>query len=290
MKILLIGATGFTGRYVLDLLLEKGHQVTCLVRKSSNTDGLDGKNVKIRTGDLSNYSSLVSAARNNDALIYIANLSEGYVSNIVKCCNEVGINRLIFTSSTAIFTNLKPAIKEVKLEAERLIKESGIDYTIIRPTMIYGTNRDRNMCRLVNYIKKYPVIPVIGSGQFLQQPVYVEDLAKSYVLALENPNSIGQEYNIAGGAPLTYNEVLSKTSRLMDKKLLKIHMPLQLCAFLFGAYEKMSKRPKFTKEQAHRLNENKNFSIEKAQNDLGYTALTFDEGMSRELKQMGVNR
>ncbi len=287
MKVFLIGATGFTGRYVLDLLLEKGYKVTCLVRKTSVISGIAEKNIKIRYGDISDFNSLVFAAKNNDALIYVAHLSEGFAFNIIECCKKVGINRLIFTSSTGIFTNLKPAIKEVKLEAERLIKESGLQYTIIRPTMIYGTKRDRNMCKLIEFIRKFRAIPIIGDGKFLQQPVYVENLAQSYLLSLNSPNSIYQEYNIAGGKPTTYNEIIDITARMLNKKIFKIHVPLKLCIFLLSCYEKLFKHPRLTKEQALRLNENKEFSIEKAKKELGYTALTFEEGMEKELLGLG---
>lgn len=284
--ILLTGSTGFTGQYVLDLLLEKGYEVTCFVRKSSNIDKLKGKNIKIAYGDLGDYESLLAALKGADTLINIASLGFGHAPNIVKACRESGVKRAIFISTTAIFTSLNAESKKIRLEAESLIKASDLDYTILRPTMIYGTHEDRNMCRLISFLSKFPVIPVMGNGKCLQQPVYVKDVAQAVLLALENPVSIKKEYNIAGAKELAYNEVIDITAGFLNKKVIKIHIPLSLCLLFFSVYEKLSSKPKLKKEQALRLNENKNFSIEKAKAELGYSALSFEEGISLEIEEM----
>lgn len=284
--ILLTGATGFTGGFVLDLLLEKGYQVTCLVRKGSNIDKLSNKNVKVVYGDLDDYNSFASALKGVSTLVNVASLGFGHAPGIVKACCEAGVKRGIFFSTTGIFTQLNPASKKVRLEAEELIKNSGLGYTILRPTMIYGTHADRNMCRLVSFINKFSIIPVLGSGNFLQQPVYVKDLAKAVILALENPKSIKKEYNVSGGKELTYNQVIDTTALALGKKVIKVHIPLGLCLFMLGMYEKLSKKPKFKKEQALRLNENKNFSYQEIQKDLGYDAISFEEGIKLEIEEM----
>lgn len=288
MRILLIGATGFTGGYLFDSLHEKGYEITCFARPSSNVNRIEGRAAKILYGDLSDYESLLAAFKGQDTVIFLSGLTKGFASNVVNSCKANGVSRFIFCGSTGIFTQLKPAIKEVKLEAEAIIKNSGLEYTIIRPTMIYGTSKDRNMCKLVRFVKRSSVVPVLGSGEYMQQPVYVKDLAESFVLALENPASINQEYNIAGAEPLTYNEVVSTTAKVLRKRAIKIHIPLRVCTFLLGVYEKVSKRPKFSKEQALRLNEHKDFSIEKARRELGYSPLTFGEGITREIQEMGL--
>lgn len=97
-------------------------------------------------------------------MINIASLGFGHAPNIINACQEMKIERAIFISTTGIFTKLNPDSKGIRLEAERLIKESELDYTIIRPTMIYGTPKDRNMWRLVKYLKRLPMLPILGNG------------------------------------------------------------------------------------------------------------------------------
>ncbi|WP_223592351.1 NAD-dependent epimerase/dehydratase family protein [Neobacillus bataviensis] len=282
--ILLTGATGFLGEFVLEELVKRGHEVTCLVRKTSNLDKIKRFNVKYIYGELDDYKSICVALKDKEALINIASLGFGHAPNIVNACMEMNVNRAVFVSTTGIFTKLNPASKGIRLEAERLIKESNLDFSIIRPTMIYGTPGDRNMWRLVKYLKRLPVLPILGSGTYLQQPVYVKDLAIAIVSAYENNISVGKAYNISGAEPLTYNEVIDITGRALGKKVIKIHIPMKLSYNLLKMYEKISKKPKLKAEQVLRLNENKDFSYDEAKRDLGYNPLSFEEGIKLEIE------
>lgn len=282
--ILLTGATGFLGEFVLKELVDKGHEVTCYVRKTSNINLIKKINVNYVYGELDDYKSICEALQGKDALINIASLGFGHAPNIVNACEELKVKRAIFVSTTGIFTKLNLASKTIRLEAEKLIKDSSLEYTIIRPTMIYGTPKDRNMWRLVKYLKKLSVIPVLGDGTYLQQPVYVKDLANVIVRAYENSISIKKAYNISGAKALNYNEVIDITARALGKKVIKIHVPTKLSYGLLKVYEKVSKKPKLKAEQVLRLNENKDFSFEEAKMDLGYDPLSFKEGIKLEIE------
>ncbi len=281
--ILLTGATGFLGEFVLEELVKRGHKVTCFVRKTSNLDVIKRLNVKYQFGELENYKSICEALKGKESLINIASLGFGHASNIINACEEMGVKRSIFISTTGIFTKLNPDSKEIRITAEKIIEESSLDYTIIRPTMIYGTPKDRNMWRLVKYLKRLPILPILGSGTYLQQPVYVKDLAHVIVTAYEKSVSIKKAYNVSGAEPLTYNEVVDITGKALGKKVMKIHIPMKLSYNLLKVYEKISKRPKFKAEQVLRLNENKDFTYEEAEKDLGYKPLSFEEGIKLEI-------
>lgn len=282
--ILLTGATGFLGGYVLEELVKRGHKVTCFVRNTSNLKKIKQLNVPYIFGELDDFESICKALKDKEALINIASLGFGHAPNIINACQEMKIERAIFISTTGIFTKLNPDSKGIRLEAERLIKESELDYTIIRPTMIYGTPKDRNMWRLVRYLKRLPVLPILGNGTYLQQPVYVKDLAWAVVSAYETNLSIKKAYNISGLKPLTYNEVVDVTGKALGKKVLKIHVPMKLSYNLLKIYEKISSKPKLKAEQVLRLNENKDFSHEEATKDFGYIPKSFEEGIKLELE------
>jgi nucleoside-diphosphate-sugar epimerase len=281
--ILLTGATGFLGEFVLEELVNRGHEVTCFVRKTSNLEKIKKLNVNYVYGELDDYKSFSSALKGKKALINIASLGFGHASNIVNACEEMDVKRSIFVSTTGIFTKLNPDSKGIRLDAERVIKESTLDYTIIRPTMIYGTSKDRNMWRLVKFLKRIPVLPILGSGNYLQQPVFVKDLASAIVSAYENTVSIMKEYNISGADALTYNDVVDITGKVLGKKVIKIHIPMMFSYNLLKMYEKVTKNPKLKAEQVLRLNENKDFSHEEAKKDLGYNPLSFEEGIRQEI-------
>jgi len=272
--ILLTGATGFLGEFVLKELVDKGYDVTCFVRKTSNIDIIKKFNVKYVYGELDDYKSICEALKDKEALINIASLGFGHAPNIVNACESINIKRAIFVSTT------------VRIEAERLIKESNLNYTIIRPTMIYGTPRDRNMWRLIKYLSKLSILPIFGDGTYLQQPVYVKDLASVIVKAYETPISIRKAYNISGAKPLTYNDVVDITAKALGKKVIKLHIPMKLSYNLLKFYEKLTSKPILKAEQVLRLNENKDFSHEEAKKDFGYNPLSFEEGIKKEIEHL----
>lgn len=281
--ILLTGSTGFLGEFVLKRLIEKGHDVTCFVRKTSNLDMIKKLNVNYIYGELDDYNSICEALKEKTALINIASLGFGHAPNIVNACKKMNVRRAVFISTTGVFTKLNPDSKTIRLKAEKAIKESDLDYTIIRPTMIYGTPKDRNMWRLIKFLNKLPVIPVLGDGTYLQQPVYVKDLADAIVKAYENSISIKKAYNISGLKSLSYNEVIDATAKALNKSVMKIHVPMKLSYNLLKIYEKISKEPRLKAEQVLRLNENKNFSHEEAKKDFGYKPFSFEEGIRLEV-------
>jgi nucleoside-diphosphate-sugar epimerase len=288
MRVLITGATGFTGSYVVPLLLRKNYQVRCLIRRSSETNVLPVKEVELVYGDLGDQSSLDQALRGVDALVNIASLGFGHAPNIVAAAAAADIQRGIFISTTAVHTKLNALSRSIRLAAENTIRESGLDFTILRPTMIYGSSRDRNMCRLIRYLNRWPAIPIFGDGEHLQQPVYVRDVAAAVVQSLESESAIGQTYNISGAAPVTYNHLIDTVCRLMGRKVRKIHIPAAPVVVGLAALERLPVRLPIKAEQIQRLNEHKAFDYQAAARDFGYQPSSFAKGIRRELQELGM--
>lgn len=288
MKVLVTGATGFTGSRVVPLLLQNGYRVRCLTRPTSDRLPLSTLRVEWVTGDLSNPESLTAALRGMDALVNIASLGFGHADSILRSAKEAGVKRGIFISTTAIFTQLNAGSKSVRLAAEEAIQASGLDYTILRPTMIYGSKRDRNMWRLIRLLRVTPVMPIFGDGESLQQPIFVDDVAQAVLLALQNDITIGKSYNIAGKAPLTYNQVIETVAAALGKRVWKLHLPYMPIVRLLQFTERMKLRLPIKAEQVLRLNENKAFSYEEAQKEFGFSPRSFEEGIRTEIT--GVRR
>lgn len=286
MKVLVTGATGFTGSYVVPRLLASGFQVRCLVREKSNIDLIPAASVELVRGDLSDSTSLSEAMQGSDILVNVASLGFGHAAGIVDSAVSAGISRAIFFSTTAVFTTLPAPSKTVRLAAEEKIKNSGLRYTIFRPTMIYGDARDRNMSRLIRYLKRYPLIPVVGSGEKLQQPVHVDDLAGAVAAALATERSLDQEYNLSGANPLSFNDVIDTICRFLNRSVRKVHLPLVPIVAALRASERAGLPLPIKSEQIERLNEDKAFNHTRAAADFDFAPRSFEEGIREEIAQM----
>jgi nucleoside-diphosphate-sugar epimerase len=289
MKVFVTGATGFTGSRVVPLLLKSGYEVRCLYRASSDRSLLLRHQPEIEwvSGDVSDSQSLSAAMQGTDALVNIASLGFSHADSIIRAAQNAGLRRAIFISTTAIFTQLNANSKRVRVAAELAIETSGLEYTILRPTMIYGSPRDRNMWRLIRFVRYSPIVPVFGDGKYLQQPIHVDDVAQAVLSCLSNEKTIGRSYNIAGKYPLTYNEVVDTIARQMNKRAWKIHIPSKPVVSLLGLFERLRIPFPIKAEQVLRLNENKDFSYAEAQRDFGFSPLAFEEGIAIELDKVG---
>jgi nucleoside-diphosphate-sugar epimerase len=283
MKVFVTGGTGFTGSHVVLLLLKNGYEVRCLYRSTSGRSVLPQPEIEWVLGDVSDSQALSTSMQGTEALINITSLGFGHADSILSAAQNAGIKRAIFISTTAIFTQLNAWSKKVRVTAELAIESSGLKYTILRPTMIYGSSRDRNMWRLIRFMRYSPILPVFGDGNSLQQPIYVGDVAQAIVSCLCNDQSIGKSYNIAGKVPLTYNQVIDTIAQRMNKRVWKIHIPSMPVVSLLGFFERLHLPFPIKAEQVLRLNENKAFSYAEAESDFGFSPLSFEEGIRLEL-------
>lgn len=288
MKVFVTGATGFTGSRLVPLLLKNGYQVRCIYRSLSDRSVLlrEQPEIEWTQADVSDTETLFASMQGADALINLVSLGFGHANSILHAVQAAGIQRAVFLSTTAIFTQLNAKSKSIRMDAERLIESSDLAYTILRPTMIYGSERDRNMWRLIRFMRYSPIVPIFGDGASLQQPVYVDDVAQAVLKCLSSELTIGQSYNIAGKHPLTYNQVIDTIAAQMNKRVWKFHISYSPVIAALRFFERLQVPLPIKAEQVLRLNENKGFSYEEAKQDFGFRPLSFEEGIRLELNRV----
>lgn len=160
---------------------------------------------------------------------------------------------------------------------------SKLAWTILRPTMIYGAPDDRNMIRLIGFLDRWPAIPVFGSGEYRQQPVHVDDVAKAVAAALREKRTVGKALDIPGGTAHTYNEILDLVAAALGKRARKLRFPYRPSLWAFRLYERVCSKPVIRSEQIMRLNEHKDFDRGEAEEAFGYDPMPFPEGIAREV-------
>jgi nucleoside-diphosphate-sugar epimerase len=206
----------------------------------------------------------------------------------VAAARAAALDRAIFVSTTAVTTALPARSKLVRLAAEDQIRQSGLKWTILRPTMIYGAPGDRNLSRLLALLRRIPVLPVPGGGRHLQQPVHVADVADAVLNAVERPAAAGMSYDVAGPEPFRFDELLRISARAVGSRTRLVPVPLSPLVTAAQCYELLSARPRIRAEQLQRLAEDKAFVIDDAARDLDYAPRPFTDGILAEARTLGL--
>jgi len=269
---LLVGGTGFLGSCIAARLAPRAPIV--LARPTSDRSVLPG-GLEVRVGDLEAPLPLDGIS----TLIYCASMGFGHVPPLVRQLEASGVKRVVFVSTTAIFTSLPSNSRAPRLEAEAAVKTSSLDWTLLRPTMIYGTARDRNISRLLRFLRRWPIFPVCRNA--IWQPIYVEDLAAAVLASVDSPAAIGQAYNLAGAAPLAFGDLVRTAARAVGRGVRLVPVPVE-AAVLAARMTKI-----VSPEQIRRLAEDKAFAITDAVRDFGFAPRTFEDGVRLEARALG---
>jgi uncharacterized protein YbjT (DUF2867 family) len=299
VRLFVLGGSGFLGGYVLRAAAAQGHQVLALARSAAAADAVKACGAQPVAGDLGDPArldgALAAAAASAgggsggcDVLVCLASLGFGHGPAIVAAAEEAGVTRAVFVSTTAVTTSLRPPTKQVRLAAEEQICRSGLDWTILRPTMIYGDAGDRNLSRLLRLLTRTPVLPVPGTGRCLHQPVHVADVTDAVLAAAQCHVAVSGLYNVAGPEPISFGELLRTCAGAVSRRTRLLPVPLAPLVSLTRGYERLSHRPRLRAEQLLRLAEDKAFAIDDTIRDLGYAPRPFADGIADEGRLLGL--
>ena len=294
-SIFITGGSGNTGQALLrrifggtehdegDSDLEAAPEITCLARPGGRRGNLERFPVRIVGGDSSDAESLGRAYGGETTVIHISSIF--HAGAVARACRAA--KRLVAISSTGVFSRYRRLAVDIAA-GERAIERSGIPYTILRPTMIYGGTADRNISRLIRLVRRTTVIPLPGGGRSLFQPVHVDDLAACIVAALERLQSIGKTYNVPGGSAHSLKEIVRIIAELLGKRVSTLPVPFALADLAVRAHERLAHTPRLRREQILRLREDKSYDYSEAARDLGYAPMSFREGVTRQIAAMDL--
>lgn len=246
-KVLVTGAGGFVGRYVVRELIANGFKPVCLVRNPSGlTRQLPEQMISaitFVTGDLLDRRVVDSAARDCRAAIHLVGIIEERPRHgrtferihvegtraVVDACRTAGVRRYAHMSALGTRPDAVSRYHQTKWLAERIVGEAGLDWTIFRPSLIHGPDGDfmRMMKFFCTSKIRQPVMPYFGSGTNLCQPVSVRDVAACFVGSLSLPETIGRIYELGGPEQLTWKELYDLCAeRIVGHPRLKLSVPV----------------------------------------------------------------
>src|SRR3989344_4345993 len=292
-NIFITGASGFLGKHIINKLKEdKDFNIRCLIYDQT-AHRLDG--VEISYGDIRDYGALakIFSENNIDTIIHLAaviksprnddflEINVNGTKNLIDLAEKHGIKKFIFTSTDLVMYNVTHPYRETKLMCENIIQSSNLDFTIFRPTPIYGPGDTKNFVDLVSLVKKIPIIPVVQCGM---DPVYVGDVVAAINSVINNPLASLKIYNLPGGSFHSLPEIFRIISKTLGLHRIIVPVPGSLFIPAFLLYKKISPRFPLDLFQINKWLQDRPLDISETKKDLGYDPLTLKEGISLTLR------
>jgi uncharacterized protein YbjT (DUF2867 family) len=297
MKIFLTGSTGFVGGHILQDLINNNYRVRCLIRQGSGHKIAQYKDrgIEIVHGDITETNSLQNRLEGCDALINLVGIIrefprkgitfeklhyEGTV-NLIKAAREQGVGRVIQMSALGARLHGKTQYQKTKFRAEESIRNSGLDYTIFRPSIIFGPD-DQFTNLFARMLKTIQFVPVVGNGRYKIQPVAIENISMGFVKSIQQQNTIGKTFEVGGPEKLEFNKIVDTIGDVLCLPPYKIHMPVFIMNFMAELFDWIPSFP-ITTEQITMLLESNVCDEKPFFEHFGIKPISFKEGISKYL-------
>jgi NADH dehydrogenase len=222
-------------------LRDAGYAVRLLVRDAGKASRYGADGYATALGDVEDVESLARAMQGVDAVINLvaiirehgqATFERVYYQgsvNVVDAARRAGVRRLIQMSALGAGNLPDYPYHYTKWRAENDVKDSGLAWTIFRPSIVFGPGEQYQfVTALADVVRKAPLIPVVGDGSSRFQPIHHDDVADCFSQALRDPATVGQTYEIAGPEVVTYEQILDECARTLGKHKRKVHVPVAL--------------------------------------------------------------
>jgi uncharacterized protein YbjT (DUF2867 family) len=240
VKVLVTGGTGFVGPKVVHALRAQGRDVRALVRRPDRASQLAGWGAELVTGDVTDPASLRAAADGCTHVVHLVAIIKGKpadfhrvmtqgTNDLLAAAKDAGVARFVLMSALGTSETTKDLVPYFasKWAMEQETVRSGLEYTIFRPSFIFG--RDGGVLPIfVKQVRFSPVVPVIGTGLQRIQPIFVEDVAQYFARGLDHPQAANRTFELGGPDVVTWNELYLTIAKVLGKRRRLLHLPIGL--------------------------------------------------------------
>jgi uncharacterized protein YbjT (DUF2867 family) len=240
MKIAITGATGFVGGAVVRRLLRRGHEIRALVRRPDRAGRLRGWGaVECVAGGLEDEGALSTLVAGADTVVHLVGIivekgSQTFervhvagTERLTAAARAAGVNRFVHMSALGARADAgATSYHRTKAAGEQVVRGAGLAHAILRPAFIAGAG-NVPLAMMVRLIRFAPVVPVVGDGKYLLQPVWIEDVAEAFAVAVERADLAGS-FDLAGPEQLSWDGMLDELERALSVRRVRLHVPLPL--------------------------------------------------------------
>jgi len=264
-KIIIPGGAGFVGRNLVRFLagVLPAENITVIDKSADHLQMVKKYGVKTVEADLSEKGSWYDLFSGQDVVIHLAAQissihEEDFLKNNVRATEHIleaakgaGISKILFFSSAAVLSVRKDPYADTKLQAQELVRQSGLTYCIIQPSLMYGPTDDKNIGYLINFAKKMPVFPIPGHGRWPRQPLYIDDICRMILHFLDDfPEN--KVYSI-NGKVIFYKDMINTVFQELGGFKMSVSLPIPVFKFLMVTYQKLIGNQQFTSDQVDSL-------------------------------------
>lgn len=286
MRIAVFGATGKTGRYLVERLCADGHEVHAFGRNTEKLNRLDPRALRI-PADLEDPRTLAGKL---DAVDCVVSLAHARFTEALLTAIPQGCPRIVLTGSTRKFTRLPDPAADAVRKGEAAFLASGRPGVMLHPTMIYGAPDERNVNRILRLARRWPrflpmILPLPDGGRNVLQPVFVDDMVAALVAATSQKQAFGPPIVVAGPQPITYAEMVRACASAMGRKARVLAVPLRSLAAIARLAARCGIRLPFDATEFARAGEDKRFDISDMQARLGVHPRPFADGLRLKVER-----
>ena len=251
MRVALFGGTGFVGSYIIDQLVESSHLPRILVRSNSHNKIISPDRCEIVEGNIANTDDIMNALEKADAVIYTIGIIREFprqgityeklhFEGAVKCMDaaaEKGIKRFILMSANGVCPD-GTGYQKTKWMSEQYLKNTSLNWTIFRPSLIFGDPRGHDRPEFCTQLKKDLInLPIpaplfheglipFNAGSFSMSPIHIKDVANIFVSSIEQENHYGKTIELGGAKEIIWKDIIQIISNAYGKKKWAVPAPL----------------------------------------------------------------
>jgi uncharacterized protein YbjT (DUF2867 family) len=275
-----LGAASLVGSCLIPMLTNSGCHVSAFSRKVIDRSN---SNVSWRQLQLANSPHLPSSEK--PIAHWLCLLPIWHLPPYLTLLEAYGVQRLVALSSTSRFTKNNSSDPEEQILAQRIAESEacvvnwaekhGIEWVILRPTLIYGLGKDKNISEIARFVRRFGFFPLFGKAMGLRQPIHAQDVANACREALQETACTNRFFNISGGETLTYRDMVTRVFIAMGRHPRLLPVPLSVFRVAVAFLRYLPRYKGWSAAMAERMNVDMVFDSSEAAQDLGFVPRKF---------------
>jgi NADH dehydrogenase len=293
LMILITGATGYIGQHLVARLVEQGVQPRCLVRdiqKASSIFPVD--KVELVQGATTAPTMLVAAVQGIDTIVHAAFMTADKkespenryeetnvrgTANVIDAAKKAGVQRIIEISGLGTKPDKPGSYMQGRYLAEQILIKSGLDWTIIRPSVLFGKGAPF-ITGLTDLLRTSPVVPLIGGGKTLFQPILVDDVVSVIIKVLDEPERTGKKmYTFGGPEYYSFSQVFDELLQATHQHKPKVYAPTPFVGIGAVVMESVLSKPPLTKAAMALFSFDNTTDLDSVERDFGFRPQSFHD-------------